>query len=108
MQAQELKISIPKSWGLGSPQSNQAFTKKAQSLVKNLEKVQAKGGDFSLYIHAMSKYVKSYKKSCTRTSYKEAAETLPRDCVLIFLKNCSNELGISEKTVSDLWHNTQA
>jgi len=97
----ERTLTAPKEWGMYSPQGNNNMKKKAESLVKNLEKADS----YSNKIKAFEKYYKAYNKACNSQSkvMAEAGDTEVRECVWFFSLKAGKAVGVNEGTLDDLW-----
>ena len=99
-----VKVIAFKDWSMTSPQGNQAMKRKAESLIKNLEKVKASNGSLSNYIHAFEKYLKSYVKGCKTQTCGEASDTAVRNLVRGFVDKAAQSFNVSSSTIDDLWN----
>ena len=93
-----------KDWSMYTPQGNQAMKRKAESLIKNLEKVKESGGSLSSYIRAFEKYLNSYTKGCKTKTCQEAGDTEVRNIVWSFVETSAKSVGVSSTTINDLWN----
>lgn len=98
-----IKVEAYKDWSMYTPQGNQAMKRKAESLIKNLEKVKASQGSLSNYIHAFEKYLNSYVKGSKTKTCKEAGDTEVRNIVWGFVANSAKAFNVSSSTVEELW-----
>jgi hypothetical protein len=94
-------LNIQKDWGLFSPQANQAFYRKAQSLVKKLEKATASRANHLKILNIFMVYFKSYQRSCK--SYDEASDTAVREEVWGFALSMAKLNGVSYDELDKLW-----
>ena len=92
---------IQKDWGLFSPQANQAFYRKAQSLAKKLDKAKANNASHLKILNIFMVYFKSYNRSCS--SYAEASDTAVREEVWGFALDMAKSYGVSHDELDKLW-----
>lgn len=96
-------IEVEKDWKMDTPQGNQAMKRKAESLVKNLDKVTNSTGTFSDYVHAFEKYLNSYQKGCATKTCGEAKKKKVQKVVWNFLKKSARGVNIHASTLDNLW-----
>lgn len=100
-----VEISVPKRWGMYTPQGNQTMRKKAETLVKNILKAKNKSGSVVDYLHAFDKYFKSYQRYAdTSKTGREANDTAVREQVWCFAEEVSKSVRVSYDALDDVWN----
>lgn len=98
-------ISIPTSWGMYSKQADRAFTKKAETFVRNLEETHGENnGGIVSKLKIFDQYIRSYAKTCRSNAYDgEASDTEVRISVMNFVHKVGKAHGLSYDTIEDVW-----
>ena len=90
----------PTDWGMCSKAGDRALTKKAESLLRKLEKYNGQGD--AKILSAFNSYFKSFAK-CSKT-YPEARDTEVREIVWGFALDESKRFGIDYNTLDKIWY----
>lgn len=97
-------VEIPKKWGMNTPPANQTMTRKAQTLVNNVVKVEGKNGSYVDYLSCLERYFQSYDKTCVNNKIcSEGKGEEVSANVYNFAKEVAKAVNVSESTLQDIW-----
>jgi hypothetical protein len=97
----ERTLRVPENWGMYTSQGNSRMKKKAESLVKKLEKAES----YSDKMKAFEQYFKAYSKARYSKSevMAEAGDTAVRECVWGFAVDAGKAVDLGYNTLDELW-----
>lgn len=103
------EVTLPPEWGLNQAQAEQAFKRKAQSLLKNIYKTQTSSDPvkYPEYIHAFEKFFRSYKRSCNLPRYKKAKNGQALTIMWKFIHECAQKTEVEQSALTTLWKSIQ-
>lgn len=103
------EVTLPAQWGLNQAQAEQAFKRKAQSLLKNIYKTQTSKDSVKYpdYIHAFEKFFRSYKRSCQLPRYKKAKNGQALGIMWQFINECAKKTNVEQSALTTLWNSIQ-
>ena len=101
------ELEIPDSWGMFTSAGNRSLTKKAQTLVRKLEKIIDESdypwGNSTKKENAILAYFRSYRRMCDSKQFSEASDTAVRECVWCFGEKVAKCIGMDWDALGNLW-----